>query len=153
MFLGCSGELLKRQAENHHSHKGKKMGPQETMILFFFDNDTFKKMEGLPWWLSGKESTCPSQETHVRSLVWEDTTSTEQLSPCATTTEPVFQSLTATIAEHMCCNHRDPRAPEPCSATREATAVRSPCTTMKSSSCSLQLEKSHAAVKTQRHPK
>ena len=27
---------------------------------------------GLPWWLSGKESTCQWQDAHVRSLGQED---------------------------------------------------------------------------------
>ena len=29
-------------------------------------------LDGLPWWLSGKESACPMQETQVRSLGQED---------------------------------------------------------------------------------
>ena len=32
----------------------------------------------------------PMQGTRVQALVWEDPTSREQLSPCATTTEPVL---------------------------------------------------------------
>ena len=40
----------------------------------------------------------------------------KQLSPCSTTTEPA------------CCNYRSPSAYSPCSAAREATAMRSPHT-------------------------
>ena len=47
---------------------------------------------------------------------------TEQLSPCATTTEPVLWSPRS----H---NYWSPRAYSPCSTTREVTAMRSPHTT------------------------
>ena len=53
----------------------------------------------------------------------------QQLSPCATTTERALYS--------------------PCSARREATAMRSPRTATKSSPHSAQLEKARAATKTQ----
>ena len=69
------------------------------------------------------------QGTRVRSLVWKIPHATEQLSPRATTTEPT------------CHNYWSPHAWSPCSATREATAVRSPHTATKSSPCSPQLEK------------
>ena len=63
---------------------------------------------------------------------------TEQLSLRATTTEPA------------CHNYWSLRAYSPCSATREATTMRSPRTAMKSSPRSPQLEKSPcAAMKTQ----
>ena len=32
-----------------------------------------RKFQGLPWWLSGKESTCQCR-TLVQSLIWEDPT-------------------------------------------------------------------------------
>ena len=73
----------------------------------------------------------PVQATRVRALVREDPT-------CRGATKPVRH------------NYWSPHAWSPCSATREATAMRSPCTAMKSSLHSLQLEKSpHAATKTQ----
>ena len=53
------------------------------------------------------------QGTQVQSLDWEDPHAERQLSPSTTTTEPVLWSL--------------------CSATREATTMRSPHTTTKSS--------------------
>ena len=39
------------------------------------------------------------QETQVQSLIWEDPRAAEQLSPWATTVEPVLQSLGAATAE------------------------------------------------------
>ena len=47
-----------------------------------------KLMQGLPWCLSGKESTPPIQETQVRTLIWEDPT-------CWGTTEPVSHNYWA----------------------------------------------------------
>ena len=65
----------------------------------------------------------------------------EQLSPSATTTEPVLQSLRTTTTEPTCHNYWSPCTQSPCSPTREATAMRSPRTTTKSSPRSPQLEK------------
>ena len=39
------------------------------------------------------------QGTRVQALVWEIPQAAEQLSPCATTTEPALWSLQATTAE------------------------------------------------------
>ena len=57
---------------------------------------------------------------------------TEQLSPCTTITEPTHHKYWSLCAY------------SPCSTTREANAMRSPCTTTKSSPSSPQLEKHHA---------
>ena len=59
------------------------------------------------------------------------------LSLCSRAREPQLLSPSATTTE-ICA----PKSP--CSATREATAMRSPRTTTKSSPCSPQLEKAHA---------
>ena len=64
----------------------------------------------------------PMQGTRVKSLVWEDST-------CHGATKPT------------CHNYRSPWAQSPCSATREATAMRSLRTTTKSRPHSAQLEK------------
>ena len=61
------------------------------------------------------------QETWVRSLVQKIPQAVEQLSPCTTATEPVLWSLGAGPA--------DAHERGPCSATREATALRGLCTT------------------------
>ena len=91
----------------------------------------------------------PMQGTQVRSLVREDPT-------CHEATKPVCYSYWAWALEAT--NHNywahtpqllKPRHLTPCSATREATAMRSPCTTTKSSPHSPQLEK---ACMQQRRP-
>ena len=67
----------------------------------------------------------------------------EQLSLCATTTEPMSHNYWAHVPWLLKPTHL-----EPCSATREATAMSSLCTSMKSSPHSPQLEK--ARVQQQR---
>ena len=73
-----------------------------------------------------KKICLPVQRTWVWFLVREDPTCHRAATLtmyCATTTEPAFES--------------------PRFATKEATAMRSLCTTMKSTPCLLQLEKAH----------
>ena len=84
----------------------------------------------------------PMQGTRVRALVREDPT-------CHRATKPVRHNYWACAIEPASHNFWSPcatttearvlRARAP--ATREATAMRMPCTTMKSSPCSPQLEK------------
>ena len=74
----------------------------------------------------------PTQGTQVRALVREDPT-------CRRTTKPVRHNYWAHMPQLL-----KPMYLEPCSATREATAMRSPCTTTKSSPRSPQLEKARA---------
>ena len=69
----------------------------------------------------------PMQGTQVRSLVWEEST-------CCGTTKP---------KQH---NYWNPCTQSLCSATREATTSRTPCTTTKSSLCSRRLEKTCTAI-------
>ena len=71
----------------------------------------------------------PVQGTWVRSLVQEDPT-------CRGATKPVRHNYWARVPQLL-----KPTRLEPCSATREATAMRSPRTTKKSSPRSPQLEK------------
>ena len=66
----------------------------------------------------------PMPGTRVRALVQEDPT-------CRGATKPMRH------------NYWSPRTWSPCSATREATAMRSPCTATKSSPRSPQLEEAH----------
>ena len=92
----------------------------------------------------------PVQGTRVRALVWEDPT-------CRGATKPMRHNYRACTLEPRSHNYWSPCAtttealtPRPCALQREATAVRSPCTAMKSSPCSPQLEESPcAATKTQ----
>ena len=65
----------------------------------------------------------------------------EYLSPWATAPKPVPWSPGTTTAEPMCRKYRNSHAQSLCSATREAMAVRSPCTARKTSFCLRQLEK------------
>ena len=84
------------------------------------------------------------QGTQVPSLVWEDLTSRGATKPVhhnywACALEPVGHNYWACVPQLL-----KPTCLEPCSATREATAMRNPCTTMKSSPRSPQLEKACA---------
>ena len=74
------------------------------------------------------------QGTQVRALVREDPT-------CCGATKPMCHNYWAYALEPASHNYWSPRAYRPCSATREATAMRSLRTTTKSSPCSPQLEK------------
>ena len=95
-------------------------------------------MTGLPWWLSGKESACQCRRHTFDPWSRRIPPAVEQQShnsrACAL--EPRNNT------KPTCCNYWNPHTLEPCSATREATAVRSLCTATKSGSCSPQLEKS-----------
>ena len=55
----------------------------------------------------------PMQGTRVQALVWEDPTCVEQLSPCATTTEPALQSPRATTTEAHMPRARAPQQEKP----------------------------------------
>ena len=91
----------------------------------------WKHCLGLPWECSGWESACQSRRHGFEPWSGKIPHASEQLSPCATTTESA------------CHNYWSPCTWSPCSATREATAVRSPRTATKRSPRSPQLEKAH----------
>ena len=80
------------------------------------------------------------QGTWVRSLVREDPT-------CRRATKSTSHNYWAHVLQLLKpahCNYWSPRAQSPCSATREATIMRSPRTATKSSPQSPQLEKTLA---------
>ena len=79
----------------------------------------------------------PMQGTQVRALVWEDPT-------CHGATKPVRHNYWAWALEPTSHNYWSPHAYSLCSATREATIMRSTRTPMKGSPCSPQLEKASA---------
>ena len=79
----------------------------------------------------------PMQGTWVRSLAREDHT-------CHGATKPMCYKYWACALEAASHNYWSPHAYSPCSATREATALRSPSTARKSSPRSPQLEKACA---------
>ena len=58
-----------------------------------------KTKEGLPWWHSGQESACQCRGHEFKPWSRKIPHVTEQLSPCATTTEPALQSPQATTTE------------------------------------------------------
>ena len=91
------------------------------------------------WWV-----VClPMQGTRVRALVGEDLT-------CRRAADPMCHSYWACALEPVSHNYWSPRAWSPCSATREATAMRNPRTATKSSTSSPQLENiPRTATKTQ----
>ena len=76
---------------------------------------------GLPWGLSGKESACQCKGHGVWSLIREDPA-------CRGTTKPVRHNYWACALEPGSPNYWNPCASSLSSATREATAVRSPHT-------------------------
>ena len=76
------------------------------------------------------------QGTRVQALVQEDPT-------CRGATKLVRHNYWACALEPASHNYWSPRTYSPWSAAREATAVRSPRTTTKSSPRSLQVEKAH----------
>ena len=85
----------------------------------------------------------PMRGTRVRSLVQEDPTCCRAAGPVrhnywACALEPASHDYWARMPQLL-----KPACPSPCSATREATAMRSPHTAMKSSPRSPQLEKAH----------
>ena len=86
----------------------------------------------------------PMQRTRVPSLVREDPT-------CRVATGPMCHNYWACVLEPASHNYwacvpqlLKPARLEPVLATREATAMRSPCTATKSSPCSMELEKARA---------
>ena len=65
-----------------------------------------KIMGGLPWWLSGKESTCQRQETWVLSLGQEDST-------CLRATKPTHHNYWACALEPASRNNWRPSTLQP----------------------------------------
>ena len=67
----------------------------------------------LPWWLSGKESTCQCKRHRFNPSSGKIPHAAEQLSLCTTTIEPVLWSLGAATTEPMCHNYWSPCSLEP----------------------------------------
>ena len=106
--------------------------PPHTLILDLKNVSYKSQGSALPWWHSGWESAYQCRGRWFDPWSGKIPHAEEQLSPCATTTGPVSH------------NYWSPCAWSPCSATREATAMRSPRTATKSSPSSLQLKKARA---------
>ena len=73
--------------------------------------------EGLPWWFTVEEFACQCRGYGFNPWSGKIPHAMEQLSPCATTTEPTCSNFWSLCSSSLC------------SATREATTTRSLCTT------------------------
>ena len=114
--LSCSSGPLQNHQPMHGSIGWENvssltLGPVDAPIMWMnpalSSFNLFKKsLGGLPWWLSGEESTCQCK-TH-----WFDPWSRKiphavgPLSPCNITTAPALQSLWTATPEHTCCTYR-----------------------------------------------
>ena len=80
-----------------------------------------KSNTGLPWWFSGKESACQCRRYKFDSWSMKIPHAAEQLSPRATTTEPVLYHPGAATREAtaMRSSHTATRQQPPLTATRE----------------------------------
>ena len=93
-----------------------------SLLLYMLSILPNRKFIGLPRWLSGKESTCQCRRHGFSPWCRKIPHAAGQLSPWATTIEPVPESLGATTTEAQ--------VPESlCSVKWEATTVRSLCMT------------------------
>ena len=95
-----------------------------------------KAKQGLPWWLSGKETCLSAQETRPRCLSWEDLTCRGPIKPCAT------QLLWACALEPGCHRYWSLCALEPVLRNQRATAGKSHTPQPERSPRSPELEKS-----------
>ena len=68
------------------------------------------KVPGLPWWRSGWESACQCRGHGFEPWSRRIPHAAEQLSPCATATEPVLWSPRATTTEPACHSYWSLRA-------------------------------------------
>ena len=87
----------------HIDYNVKNMANNIVMTLYG-DVWLLEALPGLPWWLSGKASTCQCRRRGFHQLIQEDPTCHRQLSPCAATIESVLWSLGATTIELTCHN-------------------------------------------------
>ena len=122
-FLSCTCHISSAQRSDvacgYHiePHRERTFASLQTVLL---DKPGLSKMglRGLHWWLRGKESICQGRRHRFESWVWKIPHAVEQLSPCATMTEPVIWSLGASTTEVYM-----PKSPS--SESREAAETRS----------------------------
>ena len=67
----------------------------------------------LPWWLSGKQSTCQCMKYEFDPWSRRIPHAMEQLSLCITAIESVLQSSGTTTTKPMCCSYWSPCTLEP----------------------------------------
>ena len=108
-----------------------------------------KYTPGLPWWLSGWDSTCQCRGHKFSSLIREESTCSGQRSPSTCALEPRSHNYGARVLQLL-----NPLALELTLHTREVNTMRSLSTSTKSSPCSPQAEKSPCKwMKTQSNQK
>ena len=95
---------------------------------------------GLPWWLSGKESTCQCRRHGFDPWSSKIPYTSEQLSPCATAIELVLESLGAATTEFTCRNYWSLCALEPALCNRGSCRSEKQGQRLESSPCSLKPE-------------
>ena len=81
--LGDSILFKEYQLLGFHEH----LGTGKRRNSNFLNKNT---LHGLPWWHSGQESACQCRGHRFNPWSGKIPHATEQLSPCATTTEPVL---------------------------------------------------------------
>ena len=87
-------------------------------------------LSGLPWWFSGKESTCQCRRHGFDSWPGKIPHTVKQLSPCPTTTEPVLQSRGTAAAERAAVQQLWKSPPSTaCAPQQEKQPQRSPHST------------------------
>ena len=111
---------------------------RKTHFKFSFSDRTVRMwISGLPWWLSGKESTCQCRRHGFDPWSGKIPHAVEQLSQRTTTIEPVLQSPGAPITEPVCCQTWSPCAREPAlhnnkNHLKEVHTLQPPCFLAKS---------------------
>ena len=123
---------LRDTAVSFPDHHNKVNIAIKSITQIFWFPSAFKSYAGTSLVVQWLRICLPTQGTHVRALVREDPT-------CHRATKPVSHNYWARVLQLL-----KPARLEPMLTTREATAMGSPCTAMKSSPCSTQLEKARA---------
>ena len=124
-WQGCWNlQFVKKKKKKERKKEKEKMQYLQSAI----EQNPRKKVLGLPWWLSGKESTCQCRRHRFDPWFGKIPHAGKWLSPCATTIEPVLQRPRATLRSTCAAATETHASQSPCS-TREATATRNLCTT------------------------
>ena len=87
-------KLPEKQGEN--ARMNNEMGQKLHYGLVWF-------LQTLLLWSTGEESACQCREHGLGLWAWRIPHGKEQLSPCATTTEPVLLTLQAATTEVCAC--------------------------------------------------
>ena len=108
---------------------------------------------GLPWWLSGKESSCQCRRHRFNPWFGKTPQATEQLSQCVTTTEPVLWSRRAAATESLCHSCWSLFTLECMLCSKRRHCNEKPAPPLESRPCPLQLGKSQLSNEHPAQPK